>query len=189
MIILTVLYLKYMHFILHIVSLVNIFSLSAFCIPYFYHLSLIFKKSSAVVVNNVTIMYFGWQRFYYSSIYKNNITTMSIIFRKKVDFGLAGGILQSQQPPQPKVQDSVDAMAFYCSLNSPGIGTGGLTLRGLGGTVWVGESGNSLGEIIPLVIRLKNKAINCQHWAREQWLKKFSLCNIQPLKLLALLLG
>lgn len=89
---------------------------------------------------------------------------MSIIFGKKADFG---GIQPSQQPPQPKVQDSVDplkiVMAFYCSLNSPGIGTGGLTLRGLGGTVWVGESGNSLGEIIPLVIRLKNKAINCQH--------------------------
>lgn len=88
---------------------------------------------------------------------------MSIIFGKKADFGLTGGIL----PSQPKVQDSVDplqiVMAFYCSLNSPGIGTGGLTLRGLGGTVWVGESGNSLGEIIPLVIRLKNKAINCQH--------------------------
>lgn len=64
---------------------------------------------------------------------------MSIIFGKKADFALAGGILPSQQPPQPEFQDSVDPlkilMAFYCSLNSPGIGTGGLTLRGLGGTV------------------------------------------------------
>lgn len=36
----------------------------------------------------------------------------------------------------------------------PGRGGGALTL-GLGGTVWVGESGTSLGDITPLVIRLE----------------------------------
>ena len=43
--------------------------------------------------------------------------------------------------------------------NILGNGAGALTFLGLGGTVCVGESGSSLGDTIPLVIRLKKTSV------------------------------